>query len=66
MKYQVKFGCNETVAFETNSRDSKKILRDYGVEIVRIYNKSGKCISAARRDANDKIFNLESGCYDEY
>lgn len=65
MKYLVKFNYNNSVAFETNSRDSKKVVRDYGIEIARIYNKSGKCVSAARRGENDKIFNLESGCYDE-
>lgn len=65
MRYLVKFNYNDSVAFETNSRDSKKVVRDYGVEIARIYNKSGKCVSAARRSANDKIFNLESECYNE-
>ena len=61
MKYLVKFNCNDGVAFETNSRDSKKIVRDYGIEIVRIYNKSGKCVSAAQRDVNNHIYNIYWG-----
>ena len=58
MTYYVKLNSEHNGIYcTTNSRDSKKIVRDTGAGSAIIYNKSGRVVSAAARDANDKIFN---------
>lgn len=64
MKYIVKFNhIDNEPKLETNSRDSKRFVRNYGVNRVYICNKSGRVISAAERDANNNIYNIETETY---
>lgn len=56
MKYIITLSSGATI--KSNSRDSKKFVRDYGVNRAIVCNKSGKVISAAERDANNHIYNI--------
>lgn len=48
-------------SFESNSRDSKRHLDAYIANECVVTNKSGKIVSAARKDCNDKSYNIYIG-----
>ena len=57
MKYR--FVINEGMnIYESDSRDSKKHLRDHGGETCKVFDRSGRVVSAATRGGDGKISNV--------
>lgn len=52
---------NNSIRGETNSRDSKRLVREFGVDAAYVVNKSGRVISSAARDVNENIYNTFFG-----
>lgn len=66
MKYYYILGNTRNgIRGETNSRDSKRLVREFGCDEAYVVNKSGRVISAAARDVHERIFNIFYGYGDE-
>lgn len=66
MRYYYILGIEQNgIHGETNSRDSKKLVREFGCDEAYVVNKSGRVISAAARDVNENIYNTSYGYGDE-
>lgn len=62
MKYYYILGdTHNGIRGETNSRDSKRLVREFGCDEAYVVNKSGRVISAAARDVNENIYNTFCG-----
>lgn len=63
--YYILGNYNNAIRGETNSRDSKRLVREFGVDAAYVVNKSGRVISSAARDVNENVYNTFFGYGEE-